>query len=210
VIDPCRKATGTVTETTVGEDGDLHFDVALDSRYRSMLLSGNRSAQDGDLVVELMPRDYGHIDAPEVGDRVKILGAYVDDTMHGWAELHPVWSLVINGASAGSSGPQYGGSPPSSLSDDALATCHTQTGARCRGYDGAVAPPPEDEGTEPAGEGGGGGGGNSSSGCDPGYSGCVPPYPPDVDCDQVKGPIKVYGSDPHGLDSNGDGVGCES
>jgi hypothetical protein len=49
----------------------------------------------------------------------------------------------------------------------------------------------------------------SSSGCDPGYSGCVPPYPPDVDCAEVGGPVSVSGSDPHGLDADGDGVGCE-
>jgi hypothetical protein len=25
----------------------------------------------------------------------------------------------------------------------------------------------------------------------------------------VNGPVRVYGSDPYGLDSDGDGVGCE-
>ena len=45
--------------------------------------------------------------------------------------------------------------------------------------------------------------------CAPGYSPCVPPYPPDVDCAEVDGPIRVTGSDPHGLDADGDGVACE-
>jgi hypothetical protein len=45
--------------------------------------------------------------------------------------------------------------------------------------------------------------------CDPNYSGCVPPYPPDVNCPQVNGPVQVLGSDPHGLDRDGDGVACE-
>lgn len=45
--------------------------------------------------------------------------------------------------------------------------------------------------------------------CAPGYSPCVPPYPPDVDCGDVNGPISVTGSDPHGLDGNDDGEGCE-
>jgi endonuclease YncB( thermonuclease family) len=45
--------------------------------------------------------------------------------------------------------------------------------------------------------------------CAPGYSPCVPPYPPDVDCADVGGPIQVTGSDPHGLDADGDGVACE-
>ncbi len=48
-----------------------------------------------------------------------------------------------------------------------------------------------------------------SGGCDPNYSGCVPPYPPDVDCAEVGETVGVYGSDPHGLDADGDGSGCE-
>lgn len=48
-----------------------------------------------------------------------------------------------------------------------------------------------------------------SGDCAPGYSPCVPAFPPDVDCGDVSGPIQVTGSDPHGLDRDGDGVGCE-
>jgi hypothetical protein len=47
------------------------------------------------------------------------------------------------------------------------------------------------------------------AGCAPGYDPCLPPYPPDVDCADVNGPIRVTGSDPHGLDGDGDGVACE-
>jgi endonuclease YncB( thermonuclease family) len=50
-----------------------------------------------------------------------------------------------------------------------------------------------------------------------GYSPCLPPGP-DVDCAggsgdgprYVNGPMSVRGSDPYGLDSDGNGVGCES
>jgi endonuclease YncB( thermonuclease family) len=45
--------------------------------------------------------------------------------------------------------------------------------------------------------------------CAPGYHPCVPPFPPDVDCADVDGPIIVTGADPHGLDADGDGVACE-
>jgi len=58
--------------------------------------------------------------------------------------------------------------------------------------DGAVAPPS-----------------NGTAGCDPNYTGCVPPYPPDVDCDRVDGPVTVLGSDPHHLDGEGDRRACE-
>lgn len=47
------------------------------------------------------------------------------------------------------------------------------------------------------------------SGCDPNYTGCVPPYPPDVDCAEVGETVTVIGSDPHGLDADGDLVACE-
>lgn len=39
VIGSCRHVTGTVISTTPEEDGDLHFDVHLDSPYRSMLMA---------------------------------------------------------------------------------------------------------------------------------------------------------------------------
>ena len=50
--------------------------------------------------------------------------------------------------------------------------------------------------------------------CDPNYSdGCVPPYPPDVDCADIRAlgiaPVRVIGVDVHRLDGDGDGWGCE-
>ena len=38
----------------------------------------------------------------------------------------------------------------------------------------------------------------------------MPEYPPDIDCSDLDGPVAVTGSDPHGLDADGDGEGCES
>ena len=45
--------------------------------------------------------------------------------------------------------------------------------------------------------------------CAPGYTPCIPPHRPDVDCADVNGSIYVTGSDPHGLDGDHDGVACE-
>lgn len=46
--------------------------------------------------------------------------------------------------------------------------------------------------------------------CDPAYRGaCVPPYPPDVQCGDVRRVVTVVGPDPHRLDGDGNGVGCE-
>lgn len=50
---------------------------------------------------------------------------------------------------------------------------------------------------------------SGSNDCAPGYSPCIPPYPPDLDCSDVNGPITVTGPDPHGLDGDGDGIACE-
>lgn len=51
--------------------------------------------------------------------------------------------------------------------------------------------------------------------CTPGYSPCIPPGP-DVDCaggsgdgPRYTGRVQVTGSDPYGLDRDGDGVGCD-
>jgi endonuclease YncB( thermonuclease family) len=53
-----------------------------------------------------------------------------------------------------------------------------------------------------------------ASKCDPNYAGgCVPPYPPDLDCADIGAlgiaPVRVIGSDPHRLDGDDDGIGCE-
>jgi endonuclease YncB( thermonuclease family) len=52
------------------------------------------------------------------------------------------------------------------------------------------------------------------NGCDPNYAGaCVPPYPPDLDCAELRtrglAPVRVVGADPHRFDGDGDGLGCE-
>lgn len=51
--------------------------------------------------------------------------------------------------------------------------------------------------------------GSSGGNCAPGYQPCVPTYPPDLDCGDMDGPITVTGDDPHALDAEGDGLGCE-
>lgn len=50
--------------------------------------------------------------------------------------------------------------------------------------------------------------------CDRNYAGgCVPSYPPDVDCADIRAlgiaPVRVIGSDVHRLDRDQDGLGCE-
>jgi micrococcal nuclease len=53
------------------------------------------------------------------------------------------------------------------------------------------------------------------TGCDPNYVGaCVPSYPPDLDCADLRTlglalPVRIVGDDPHRLDGDADGYGCE-
>lgn len=55
---------------------------------------------------------------------------------------------------------------------------------------------------------------NATSGCDPNYAGCIPLYPPDLNCGDIKmlglAPVTVIGKDPHRLDADGDGKACTS
>jgi hypothetical protein len=53
---------------------------------------------------------------------------------------------------------------------------------------------------------------DNGTNCDSSYPDvCIKPYPPDLNCDDITYKnFKVAGSDPHGFDRDGDGIGCES
>lgn len=53
---------------------------------------------------------------------------------------------------------------------------------------------------------------SSGSNCDSSYPDfCIPSPPPDLNCGDISQKrFTVSGSDPHGFDRDGDGVGCES
>lgn len=53
---------------------------------------------------------------------------------------------------------------------------------------------------------------SSDENCDPSYPEvCIASPPPDLNCADVPyNNIQVVGSDPHGFDRDGDGIGCES
>lgn len=55
---------------------------------------------------------------------------------------------------------------------------------------------------------------SNSVGCDSNYAGCVPIFPPDLDCSDIKSlglaPVQVIGKDVHKLDRDKDGIGCDS
>ena len=62
-------------------------------------------------------------------------------------------------------------------------------------------------------DGGNGNGGNNGGECDPSYpEDCIPSPPPDLDCGDTNVPnnVRVVEPDPHRLDGDNNGIGCES
>jgi hypothetical protein len=87
----CQVAIGTIREVKFEEyDGDVHIDLRLDPHYEKLLGDGN-SRVGGNLIVEIIPQDRSRVVVPAVGTRVEIVGPWVDDTEHGWNEIHPAW-----------------------------------------------------------------------------------------------------------------------
>jgi hypothetical protein len=87
----CRVATGTVEKVKFEEyDGDVHLELRVDQT--NLLAHGNEQV-GGTLIVEIIPWDRSRVPVPEVGSRVQVVGPWVDDTAHGWNEIHPAWFI---------------------------------------------------------------------------------------------------------------------
>jgi hypothetical protein len=87
----CRVAVGTVRQVKFEEyDGDVHIDLRLDPGQEKLLAEGNERI-GGNLVVEVIPQDRSRVALPPEGARVQVVGPWVEDTQHGWNEIHPAW-----------------------------------------------------------------------------------------------------------------------
>ena len=87
----CRVAVGTVEKVKQElYDGDIHIELLLDRGQEGLLSSGNARV-GGTLILEIIPWDRSRVPIPEVGQRVEVVGPWVDDTAHGWNEIHPAW-----------------------------------------------------------------------------------------------------------------------
>ena len=86
----CRVVSGVVDKVKFEQfDGDVHIDLRPDD---PKLVSDGNGRFGGDLVVEVIPQDRARVPIPEPGQRVWVIGAWVDDEHHGWREIHPaVW-----------------------------------------------------------------------------------------------------------------------
>ena len=114
ILDPCLTVRGTIVDATAGkrkdgvrheEDGDPHGWLKVDPLQANLLNEGNRSAEGGNLVFEVVCkypvrqrdamaacRKYkSPIVIPPVGTHVCITGSLVQDQEHAkWIEIHPV------------------------------------------------------------------------------------------------------------------------
>ena len=139
VLDPCQTVTGQVDASRLpqylSDDGDIHNQVTPDPQHQNLLT--DQQETPGNMVVELMPRDAGHLPVLPVGRDLTLWGAWVYDTAHAWTELHPVYGVCVEGGSCYQSGPQFGGTPRESTGNP-REECFTETGQICPGYEGQV------------------------------------------------------------------------
>ena len=101
ILDPCVTVEGIVREVYPPErgegDGDLSFNVEVFGDDLHLINDGNRENMNGWLHMEIVPGDQATVPAPEVGQRIRVRGPWVLDSVHGHNEVHPVWSLEVLG-----------------------------------------------------------------------------------------------------------------
>ena len=79
VLNPCQTITGKIDASKLpqylAEDGDIHNQFAPDPQYRKLLTDQQETY--GNMVVELMAHDGGHLPVPPVGLKFTLCGAFV-------------------------------------------------------------------------------------------------------------------------------------
>jgi hypothetical protein len=119
VMNECVTVTGTIVDDTKGRnsdgvrheaDGDTHGWLRPDPQFANLLDNGNMSAENGDLVFEIVCHyrvtqadakpacsAFGdHTVIPPVGSHVAITGTFVQDTNHQRCnEIHPVSKILV-------------------------------------------------------------------------------------------------------------------
>ncbi|HET9806035.1 MAG TPA: hypothetical protein VFP49_03915 [Nitrososphaeraceae archaeon] len=98
ILSECEKATGKVKHVQEMPDGDYKFLLKLDKEYKSLLNKDNKKKTNGNLVVEIVPKDQDskYVELPDKGDNVEVWGAWVIDKPKGWNEIHPAWKVIVN------------------------------------------------------------------------------------------------------------------
>lgn len=106
----CVTASGITDSVIVEDDGDYHVWFHVDSQYANLPNSENNGYRQGDLLAEIICANMvyqqdavlacegytNQIPIPNVGQNITVTGPYVLDSVHGWMEIHPVYSLVVS------------------------------------------------------------------------------------------------------------------
>lgn len=107
MIEPCTAVEGRAVTVHRAADGDLH--IGLDPDQKSVLNLVNVMHAQRRLIVEAVC-DHAttkkeptavcqgftsSVIAPNVGDHLRVIGAYVTDTDNGWNEIHPVTRIEV-------------------------------------------------------------------------------------------------------------------
>jgi hypothetical protein len=107
-VKSCVTASGIADSVIVEDDGDYHVWFHVDSQYANLPNSENNGYRQGDLLAEIICANMvlqqdavlacegytNQIPIPSVGQNITVTGPYVLDSVHGWMEIHPVYSLV--------------------------------------------------------------------------------------------------------------------
>jgi hypothetical protein len=106
----CITVSGIVNNVIAEDDGDYHVWFHVDPQYTSLPNSANDDYRQGDLLVEIICAttvtqqdavlacdNYSNqIPIPSSNQNITVTGHYVLDSVHGWMEVHPVYSLSIS------------------------------------------------------------------------------------------------------------------
>ena len=69
-------------------DGDIHIELRLDPRQDGLLSAGNARV-GGTLILEIIPWDRSRVLVPEVGQRIEVVGPWVEEPKTVGAEYKP-------------------------------------------------------------------------------------------------------------------------
>ena len=108
-VNDCITVSGIVNNVIAEDDGDYHVWFHVDPQYSSLPNSANNDYLQSDLLAEIICattvnqqdavlacENYSNqIPIPSKNQNVTVTGPYVLDNVHGWMEVHPVYSLSI-------------------------------------------------------------------------------------------------------------------
>lgn len=109
-VKDCITVSGIVNNVIAEDDGDYHVWFHVDQQYMNLPNSANNDYRQGDLLAEIICAttvsqqdavlacdNYSNqIPLPNKNQNITVTGPYVLDSVHGWMEVHPVYSLTVS------------------------------------------------------------------------------------------------------------------